>query len=291
MNTNLKTIAQELQSYGRNGDTMLAHITPQEAEVLTLLGGSGTINPNTGLPEYWGGFGGFISSALGSVGNLVSDVGGFVTDTIGSVGNAVTSFADDPVKFAKNVAKGIEDDPLKALASAALSYFGLPALSNALGASTIGTSALADAAFIADDVASLAAQGISPAQMTQILEASGVGAMAAADAAALASAGLSASDIASNLAQYGTGGLFVPEALNAVGLGDLAKNVGKAYDATKAVSGLLGNQGLAGGVNPLMNRGQAGQSQKPRGAVDYSPTLSLLQSPRASTPNVYSLLG
>lgn len=284
MNTNLKTIAQELQSYGRNGDTMLAHITPQEAEVLTLLGGSGTINPATGLPEYWGGFGGFISSALGGAADLVGGALGGVTDAIGS-------FVDNPVKFAGNVAKSIMDDPLKALATGAVSYFGLPALSSALGAGTIGTSALADAAFIADDVASLAAQGISPAQMTQILEASGVGAMAAADAAALASAGLSASDIASNLAQYGSGGLFATEALTQAGLGDLAKTANNLYKGSQVVSGLLGNQGLAGQVNPLMNRGQAGQSQKPRGAVDYSPTLSLLQSPRASTPNVYSLLG
>ena len=37
---------------GRGGDTMLAHITPDEAEILRLLGGAGTTNPYTGLPEY-----------------------------------------------------------------------------------------------------------------------------------------------------------------------------------------------------------------------------------------------
>lgn len=282
MNTELKQIAGLLQSYGNNGDTVLAHITPEEAQLLKDLGGAGTINPDTGLIEF--GFGSFISSALGSVGNIVGDVLGGATDV-------VSSFVDNPVKFAGNIAKGIMDDPLKALATGAVSYFGLPALSSALGAGSIGTSALADAAFIADDVAGLAAQGISPAQMTQILEASGVGSMAAADAAALASAGLSASDIASNLAQYGSGGLFATEALTQAGLGDLAKTASNAYKTYQVASGLSGNQGLAGQVNPLMNRGQAGQSQKPRGAVDYSPTLSLLQSPRASTPNVYSLLG
>jgi hypothetical protein len=50
----LKSLAQDLRSYGRNGDTMLAHITPQEAGILQTLGGSGTINPYTGLPEYFG---------------------------------------------------------------------------------------------------------------------------------------------------------------------------------------------------------------------------------------------
>ena len=54
---NLKNIAQELQSKGRYGDTILAHISPEEAQLLKYFGGSGTINPETGLSEYWGGFG------------------------------------------------------------------------------------------------------------------------------------------------------------------------------------------------------------------------------------------
>lgn len=49
----LKTLAKELQSKGRNGDTILAHINPQEAGILKALGGSGTRNPDTGLPEYF----------------------------------------------------------------------------------------------------------------------------------------------------------------------------------------------------------------------------------------------
>jgi hypothetical protein len=49
----LKSLALELQSKGRNGDTILAHINPQEAGILKALGGSGTINPHTGLPEYF----------------------------------------------------------------------------------------------------------------------------------------------------------------------------------------------------------------------------------------------
>ena len=45
---------QRLASYGRNGDTMLAHINPQEAALLKSRGGAGTINPKTGLPEFYG---------------------------------------------------------------------------------------------------------------------------------------------------------------------------------------------------------------------------------------------
>ena len=41
-----------LASKGRNGDTELAHVNPIEAEILKAMGGSGTINPSTGLREY-----------------------------------------------------------------------------------------------------------------------------------------------------------------------------------------------------------------------------------------------
>lgn len=42
-----------LGQMGRRGDTMVAHISPQEAAILKYLGGSGTMNPETGLPEFY----------------------------------------------------------------------------------------------------------------------------------------------------------------------------------------------------------------------------------------------
>jgi hypothetical protein len=45
-------MAQKVQAEGRNSDTMLAHISPHEAVFLKRLGGSGTINPQTGLMEF-----------------------------------------------------------------------------------------------------------------------------------------------------------------------------------------------------------------------------------------------
>jgi len=41
-----------VRSAGRFGDTELAHINPREAAVLRAMGGSGSINPATGLREY-----------------------------------------------------------------------------------------------------------------------------------------------------------------------------------------------------------------------------------------------
>lgn len=55
LRTNLSSVAQILADQGRRGDTMLAHITPQEAQMLQAAGGAGTVNPMTGLPEFYNG--------------------------------------------------------------------------------------------------------------------------------------------------------------------------------------------------------------------------------------------
>lgn len=47
-----RSMAEMLRRMGRRGDTMLAHITPEEADMLMQAGGSGTTNPMTGLPEF-----------------------------------------------------------------------------------------------------------------------------------------------------------------------------------------------------------------------------------------------
>jgi hypothetical protein len=48
----MAALAQILRSRGRGNDTILAHITPKEAALLKKRGGRGSINPETGLPEY-----------------------------------------------------------------------------------------------------------------------------------------------------------------------------------------------------------------------------------------------
>ena len=51
-------LAKDLGKLGREGDTELAHVNTWEANLLRAHGGSGTINPVTGLREYKGGGGG-----------------------------------------------------------------------------------------------------------------------------------------------------------------------------------------------------------------------------------------
>lgn len=52
LKADLPTLAEMIRSKGRGRDTMLAHITPREAALLKRRGGSGSINPDTGLPEF-----------------------------------------------------------------------------------------------------------------------------------------------------------------------------------------------------------------------------------------------
>lgn len=64
----LADVASYLAAQGRNGDTMLAHITPDEARLLKSRGGSGTINPVTGLPEF------FLKKAFKKIGGALKKV-------------------------------------------------------------------------------------------------------------------------------------------------------------------------------------------------------------------------
>jgi hypothetical protein len=49
---NAQELAELLRQMGRGPDNMLAHITPEEAQMLLDSGGSGRMNPMTGLPEF-----------------------------------------------------------------------------------------------------------------------------------------------------------------------------------------------------------------------------------------------
>lgn len=80
----LAAAAEALRRKGRGGDTILAHINPQEAKLLKAMGGSGTINPATGIMEFKGG-------------NPISNIGKAIGNGFKAVGNAVKSVAASPV--------------------------------------------------------------------------------------------------------------------------------------------------------------------------------------------------
>jgi hypothetical protein len=57
LGTDLASLAELLRSKGRGKDTILAHINPREAALLKKAGGSGNINPETGIMEFQDDFG------------------------------------------------------------------------------------------------------------------------------------------------------------------------------------------------------------------------------------------
>lgn len=72
----LRPMAQAMADAGRNGDTMVAHISPIEAQILRRIGGSGTTNPTTGMPEF------FLKKLFKKIGKTVKK---FANTTIGKI--------------------------------------------------------------------------------------------------------------------------------------------------------------------------------------------------------------
>lgn len=109
----LTVAARRASTGGRGGDSQLVHVNDREAEMLRRMGGSGDINPNTGLREYKGlkkllgavlpialavfvpGLGTAIGSALGASGIGAGMLGGAI---IGGASSALTG--GDPLKGA-----------------------------------------------------------------------------------------------------------------------------------------------------------------------------------------------
>ena len=137
----LKPVSKAIADYGRNGDTMLAHITPAEARMLRRKGGSGTINPKTGLPEYF---------------NLFKEIG----NAFKAVGNAVKDFAKSSVG--------------RIVTTVALGFFLGPAAAGLLGATSTAAVA-AISGFVGSAGSTLLAGG----NLSQALKAGAVGGLTA----------------------------------------------------------------------------------------------------------------
>jgi len=93
MGGDLRKIARLLQDKGRNGDTILAHINPREAALLREHGGSGEINPETGLMEFEDGLGGQDEATLD---RLISE-----RDPQGYVSGYDVPSADNPLQYSE----------------------------------------------------------------------------------------------------------------------------------------------------------------------------------------------
>jgi len=88
----LARAVQQVKAAGRGGDTMLAHINPREAAMLEAMGGSGTINPNTGIVEYKSKFGKILGAVAPIVLSLVAPgLGTAIGTALGATGTAASA--------------------------------------------------------------------------------------------------------------------------------------------------------------------------------------------------------
>jgi hypothetical protein len=151
----LKPIAKAIASYGRNGDTMLAHITPAEARMLRRRGGSGTINPHTGLPEF------FLKKLAKAVGKVFKAVGNAVKSVVKGVVNTVKKFAQSTVG--------------KIITTVALGFFVGPAAASLLGVGAGTAAGMAISGFVGGAGSTLLAGG----SLKDALKAGAVGGLTA----------------------------------------------------------------------------------------------------------------
>lgn len=79
-------IERALAARGTHGDSLLIHANPREVAMLRFMGGAGTVNPRTGLRQFYeiggDGSGGYSRGADGS-GNLGQGAGGGSADALG----------------------------------------------------------------------------------------------------------------------------------------------------------------------------------------------------------------
>jgi len=132
--------AHIVASRGRGKDSMLAHITPREAQMLRANGGMGTINPSTGLPEY-----GWFSDTIKGIGNAVggavkgigSAIKGIVSTPIGRVlGTVALAAFIGPAAFGLTGAAGAAAS--MGLASGAITALGGGSMKDVLKSAAIG---------------------------------------------------------------------------------------------------------------------------------------------------------
>ncbi len=132
----LKPLVAEMAKMGRYGDTMLAHITPAEARMLRRKGGSGTINPATGLPEF------FLGGIFKAVGNAFKSVGKAIVSGVKAVVSGVKKFVSSSVgRVVTAVALGFFLGPAAAGLLGVTSAAGVAAVSGFIGG--FGSSVLA----------------------------------------------------------------------------------------------------------------------------------------------------
>jgi hypothetical protein len=230
--------AAMLARHGRNGDTQLAHVTPEEMRLLKSRGGSGTINPVTGLPEFW--------NPLKSIGKAFK-----------SIGKAIKKFASSTIgKIVIAVALFVFAGPAAAAALGVTAPAGVAAISGFIA----GTgSSLAAGNNLKDSLKAGAIGGLAGAAFTGITQGASAfqstapAAGSSAAAAPVSGSGASGSAV-SGPAAVNASTLATP-AGGTVNLGATNLGMAPAQQGFTAGSGLPGTVSLAPAVQPGFTAG------------------------------------
>jgi hypothetical protein len=134
-------LAEMIRKQGKGEDTILAHINPLEAMILKDMGGSGTINKKTGLPQFglfsnpkkW--FKSVVGPAAGVVlGNMIlPGVGGMIGGALGgATGSKIRGRKDAGQSALRGLGMGAIAPTLAGLAGSGLSSLGASGMGGTL---------------------------------------------------------------------------------------------------------------------------------------------------------------
>jgi hypothetical protein len=229
----LQNLAHHMAGYGRNGDSMLMHVTPDEVHGLQRLamahGGSLTINPHTGLPEA-----NIFSSAWKAIKPIAAPLAGFALDYfvpgLGTMMGGISNAA----------AAGLVTGGIGALATGSLQK-GLMAGLGAYGGASLSSGLMNIGADAASQAAAQGAYGSAMSPAFEGMVTPEMGAQYAAQQGQAAAAGMTPYD---KLTGGFTSAMNNPgSALNTLGGGSTMKGAGLlAATALPIMSGIQANQ-------------------------------------------------
>jgi len=127
----LKALYKDIAAKGIKGDTQLAHINTFEARILKMYGGSGTINPETGLPQYFGGGGGG-SSAPETTTQYVREAPGIEERKLGLM-DIASSLAKTPLNLPAIQVQGLTGLEQQGVTQSGITGLGAPAVTQGIG--------------------------------------------------------------------------------------------------------------------------------------------------------------
>jgi hypothetical protein len=133
-----KQLYKDISSKGIKGDTELAHINEFEKKLLIMHGGSGTINPETGLRQYFGGGGGG-STQPDTTTQYVREAPGIEERKLGLM-DIASSLAQKPLNLPAIQVQGLGGLEQQGLAASGITGVGQPTVGQ--GIASIGNAAL-----------------------------------------------------------------------------------------------------------------------------------------------------